>query len=985
MKKRLLPLLAFSALGLALSLPRFSVSAEGELPSTLSVGDTLNLPSKSMSYNGESKSAEILILSPSGATYTGNSLTIEEAGVYTITYRAFFGDHEEKETHTIRVDYTPCDLFKANDAVALKRGSFSYDGSLSGVKATFKNSGLLTFAKPLSLNKLGVATPLVSFIIDPSAKGTADFATFNINIVDAYNENNYVTINCVDSGTINTGGEAMYIKAGAVDQILYGYETDTNRHSDPSFGASIRSSFRAISSSGEYHTADFYLDNSALDVYGYPNFLASGKKRKIVGLSSQADHPTDPFAGFTSDLVYLTFEAKSFSSASGDVVFTSVGGMDLSADLFSDSDAPKISLDLAGNTDVPDAVLGRPYPLFEASSFDEFDGDVETQCNVYFLPGDGRKIDVSVDSSQFTPAYVGDYEIRYSSHDRFLNESQESLFVHCGKSSYPLLGTLPYYKTEATAYSAVSLPSLEDFSVSGGSGVIKKSRILIEPNGQLSPLSEDTFTPKDTGAYTIRYQAFDYLNQAVVCDLKVTVNNLVGPIFLGQINLPVAFVSGEETTLPLVEAKMPGETSPVDCPVEVYVNGEKLQGNAFTPEGSSVDIAYVASSERKEYAVPVVDLAQGQKQENILYGKGEATLSENAVTFKASEDGEVHSLRSLKPSELILKFGLPDFVDGDKVGVKLDDGCGAITLFVEKSDGGYKLSSSSRAGVGLTLDGDGDVYLRYDASTKQISDGSGLSVMAIGQTDDGSSFNGFSNGLRLSFLLEEGKSVALSKINNQTFGNRGRDIPQDEIGPEISLPSLPAVKQKVGSSVVLPKAEAYDVLNAVSTFVLTVVKPDKTKVELDPTLDNTLTFDQYGSYRLEYLATDAKGNSSKTIRLFNAYESNSPTLTLTSSLKESYGVGEEIALPAYTVTDDSQSYVVTMTLLTPDYERVVLLKDDSGAITHYLDKDDYSSYRVSSSSFKLSKEGHYSLLVIARDQFYNVSEKRVEFNVKGAN
>ena len=985
MKKRLLPLFALSTLGLVFSLPCINVSAEGEIPSTLSVGDTLNLPNKTISYNGETKSAEILILSPNGATYSGNSLTIEEAGVYTVTYRAFFGSHEEKETHKIRVDYTPCDLFKANDGVDLKRGSFSYEESFSGVKATFKSSGSLTFAKPIDLNKIGTSTPLVSFIIDPSTKGSSDFSTFNIKIIDAYDESNYVIINCVDSGTINTYGEGMYVKAGATNQVLYGYETDTNRHSDPSFGACIRSSFRAISLNGEYNTADFYLDNSSLDVYGYPNYLASGKKRKIVGLSSQADHPTDPFAGFSSDIVYVSFEAKNFSGASGDVVFTSVGGVDLSKDLFTDEEAPKISVDLAGNVTVPDAVLGRPYPLFEASSFDEFDGDVETQCNVYYLPGDGRKIDVSVDSNQFVPAHVGEYEIRYTSSDRFLNESQESLFLHCGKSSYPLLGTLPYYKTEVTAYSALSLPSFDDFSVSGGSGTIEKSRLLISPNGQLTPLNEDTFIPRDVGIYTVRYQAFDYLNQAVICDLKITVNNLEDPIFLSQISLPSAFVEGEEASLPLVEAKMPGETSPVDCPVEIYVNGEKLQGNVFTPEGSNVDIAYVASSARREYSIPVVDLAQGQKQENLFYGKGEATLSESAVAFKSSEEGEIHFLRSLKPSEVVLKFNLPDSLNNDKVGIKFDDGNSAITVFVEKLEDGYRLSSISKTGVNLTLDGDGDIYLRYDNSTRQISDGSGLPIMSITSNDGNSSFLGFSNPLNLSFLLSAGQSVALSKVNNQTLGKRGRDVPQDEIGPEISLPSLPAVKQKVGSSIVLPKAEAYDVLNVVSSFALTLVKPDKTKVELDPSIDNTLNFDQYGSYRLEYVATDAKGNSSKTIRLFNAYESNKPTLTLTSSLNESYGVGEEITLPSYSVEDDSVSYVLTMILLTPDYERVVLLKDDSGVITHYLDKDDYSAYRVSSSSFKLSKEGGYSLLVNVRDQFYNVSQERIEFNVKGAN
>ncbi len=985
MKKKTLPLLAFFALGPCLALPSMNLSAEGEIPSSLSVGDSLNVPSKILSYNGQSKASDIFITSPSGAVYSGSKLTIEETGVYTVTYRAFFGEHEEKETHTIRVDYSACDLFAANGYVTLNRGAFSYDESFTGVKATFKNGGSLSFRKPLDLSKLGTETPLVSFLIDSSTKGSADFTTFNIKIVDVYDDNNYVTINCVDSGPVNCQGEAMYVKAGAKDQTLYGYETDEKRHSDSLYGSSIYSSFRAISTSGVYHPAEFYLDASFLDLYGYPNYLAPASKRKIVGLSSKVDHPTDPFAGFTSNLAYISFEAKDFSVDSGDVVFTSIGGLDLSKDVYLDNEAPKITIDLAGNTTVPDAVLWRPYPLFKASSFDEFDGSLtQTDCKVYFLPGNGKKIDVSVNDGAFTPTHVGEYEIVYTSHDRFLNESEETLFLSCGKSSYPLLGTLPYYKAETTAYSTLNLPSFDDFFVTGGSGAIKKSRLLIDPDGNVSSFGGTSFTPEKTGVYTFRYQAFDYLNQAVVSDLKVTVKNLSEPIFLGDVALPKAFIANEEVTLPLIEAKMPGDSSPIDCPVEIYVNEKKLQGNSFTPEGDSVEIAYVASSIKKEFTVPVVDVAQGAKQENYFYGEGEASLSENAVCFTSRTKGEVSFLRSLKPSELSLKFTLPDIADNEEAAIKLSDGEDTVTLSLIQKEGKFLICSPSSSYVDLPFDSDDTLYLSYDNSTRQISVGSGLPILVLGKNDDGEAFKGFANPIRLSFLLDSGKSVAVSKINNQPFGYRGRTAPLDEVGPEISLSTLPAVKQKVGSTILIPASTAYDVLNVTTSFTLTVVKPNNTKIELDPTQPNSLTFEEYGFYRFEFVATDAKGNSTKTIRIFNAVESNEPTLELTFSLKEVYGVNEEIALPSYSVSDDSSSYVLTMILLTPEYERIVLLKDDSGKVTYYLDKEDYSSYSVSSTSFKLGKEGNYSLLVNVRDQFYNLTSKRIEFSVKGA-
>ncbi len=382
MKKRFLPLLLLPSLGVSAFASPLGIWASEELPTSASVGDSISIPSKTLTYDGESKSADILIISPSGASYSGSKLSIAEPGVYQVTYRAYFGSHEEKETHTIRVDYRAQDLFKANDYASASSGSFSYDPSFKGVKATFKNNGVLTYVKPVDITKFSKESPLVSFIIDPSAIGTADFSTFNITLTDVYDSSNYVTINCVDSGTTNTYGEGMYVKAGANGQTLYGYERDNHRHSDPSFGSAIRCSFRGITLSGNYHQASFYYDYANQDVYGYPNYEASPAMRKIVGLNSKADHPTDPFGGFSKGLAYLSFEAKNFSSGSGDVVFTSIAGESLDGGSYSDKEAPEVKVDLAGNASIPDAVKGRKYKIFEASSFDSFDGDVETDTKV---------------------------------------------------------------------------------------------------------------------------------------------------------------------------------------------------------------------------------------------------------------------------------------------------------------------------------------------------------------------------------------------------------------------------------------------------------------------------------------------------------------------------------------------------------------------------------------------------------------------------
>ena len=984
MKLRFLPLLLLPALGIASFSSPFLLFADSSFPEKMGIGESIELPEKTLTYEGESQTVKAKVISPSGGSYSGAKLTASENGIYQVVYEAYFGGHLVEERYKIRVDYRACDLFSGNGFASASLGAFSYDESIRGVKATFKNNGVLSYKLPVDMSKLPSSTPIVSFIIDPSSKDSADFSTFNIQITDAYDESNYVTINCVDSGTKNTYGEAMYVKAGAAGQTLYGYETDKKRHSDPSFGSAIKSSFRAISRSGEYHAAEFYFDYEQNTIKGYPNHESSPRMRQIVDLDSKADHPSDPFKGFSTSLVYLSFEAKNFAGGEGNVIFTSIAGSDLTTSVFVDEEKPSLNVDIGEGSSIPDAVLNRPYKLFEATSFDAFDGDLEPSCKVYYLPSEGQKIDVEIEDGYFVPKHLGDYQIVYSVSDRFLNAATLSFALYCSKSTYKLIGTLDVKRLECEVYSSVSLPSFDDFQVSGGSGAITKSRIVIDPSGNVSSLDKDAFTPEEVGTYLIRYQAFDYLGQAAIADIKLQSKNITSPLFLDDISLPVALSLGEKISLPLAKAVKPGESGPLDCLVDIYVNDEKLDGNVFVASGSEAKIVYDASGVKKEFTLPVIDLGKGSKQENYLYGKGSSSVNEKDVTFVSSSSTEVTFVRKLMPSSCSLSFSLPNMNEGESMKVNLSDGANEVSLALSKAKGNYSIASPSGDSSLLTLDTDSSIYLSYDNASRKISDGSGLAILSVSSQNDGSSFSGFEDDITLSFSLSSGKSISLGKINNQTFGKRGRKSPIDEIGPDISFGDMPSVKQALGATVILPSAKVYDVLSEIASSELTLVKPDKTKVSLDPSVDNSITFDQFGSYRLEYSASDVSGNESSTIRLFRVYETNPPSVSLGGEMKESYALGEEIKLPSYEVSDDSSSYALSFILLTPDYQRIVLLKDEDGFATYYLDDDSYASYRVSSTSFKLEEAGQYTLLISVRDQFYNLNYQKISFSVKGA-
>ena len=123
---------------------------------------------------------------------------------------------------------------------------------------------------------------------------------------------------------------------------------------------------------------------------------------------------------------------------------------------------------------------------------------------------------------------------------------------------------------------------------------------------------------------------------------------------------------------------------------------------------------------------------------------------------------------------------------------------------------------------------------------------------------------------------------------------------------------------------------------------------------------SVILFDKYGYWILTYVASDNLGNTeTKKINIYVVDEIKPEVSVNTSSIKESYSVGNSISIPQVNVVDDN-SYTVKIYVLTPDGKY------------HFVSAGE---------EFVLNLKGKHKLCYLVYDVDYNITRVEKEFVV----
>ena len=204
--------------------------------------------------------------------------------------------------------------------------------------------------------------------------------------------------------------------------------------------------------------------------------------------------------------------------------------MDLSNDGFEVTEQPKITVDTDYDV-MPEAVVGKSYPVPTATAHDLYSDDVEVNVNVWYNYASNDRISVSFVDGKFIAKYAGYYAIVYTATNRSGITAQKVLWVHAKTEPNPI--TIDLSPDRITSCKAGEFIQYAAATISGGNGNVSLS--VYAKNGDTVLRTDGGFRPEKTGTWQIVYTAVDYVGNSKIVgyDVTVTANEL--PVLVDNI------------------------------------------------------------------------------------------------------------------------------------------------------------------------------------------------------------------------------------------------------------------------------------------------------------------------------------------------------------------------------------------------------------------------------------------------------------------
>lgn len=1003
--KRILTTLLSVGFATMLSAGVFSIKAYAEskvenviaeFESEYQKNEEIAIPDAHFADGGKTIEANKTVTYPNGVSYNVDKFTPQEMGYYTIEYSAVSSEgkqfSEKKDIYVYDVLYEGSSQYQS-----VSYGAHELTPNTMGINVGLTQGGYFYYNKVIDLKALD-GKPFITMYMTPEVIKEADGANFMIYLTDAYDSSNYLKIRVNNNSEVDTWRNGnCYIQAGAAFQPTTGYEKFWNTiHRESRFGFPQTFSFfgcdREGNASEEYLTSmeesgqlRLYLDleDLILKTQGHNGY------RDVIDFDNP-EHFTDLWDGFTTGEVFLSIYGSSVSKDQMGMVITDIAGHDLTQNKYVDETAPFVTVNTLGYSELPNAVVGRPYSIFEGSAVDSDDGELSTDVRVYRNYGSPTQSNVSIVNGAFTPRIAGNYYIVYKAIDYSRNVQEVVKKVVCDASGEEIVIDVPTEGRVTQAYVGEYVPVLSG-TATGGSGNPKVELTVKDGDGVELDIVDDKFKPLKSGSYTVIYTATDYVGMQQQYTYTVSVSTSQKPIFDGEITFPKYILTGYEYTMPeylAFDYANGGKQVPVSITVtddageRTLAADRKITFNvANIGEMKTCKIKYTAASANgkteKTYNVNVlnakkmvsgkelVDLAKYFYTNNNMEIKANA----DAITISASENAMVEYVNPLVANGFSVEFNAIDLNSGLKLILEDEvDGGKRIEVMLSKNTNG-KTNCSVNGGKAFEV---GVAYVNGKFSFGYLDSGmkytlDGATYTRLSTFTDGTAFEGFPSG-RVRFYIEfvdvqSSATIAVSSINAQRMNE---NTAKDKVSPRITAYTTGSRIKKIGEVVTVNAVVAGDVISPVITSMVSVFTPTgeyMTSVDgielkgVSATQSYQFKISQYGNYRIVYTAEDASGNDLNTTLTIAVNDMEAPVLTVNGENVSTVKKGSTVVFTSATVSDNYTP--------TEDVVLCCFVVRPTGVI--------FTINMEDSNSFIANEVGRYILRYMAMDKHGNVT------------
>jgi len=946
------------------------------------------VPSASITIDGETVNASSRIKFPSGVSYSNLTVSLTEIGEYTISYFAVTKKGNYQFDKKFNVVESKSELFvDANNKTDVYESNVWFNQKETGVMLSMKAGARVTYKNPIDLSISGRSDFFITYYVVPNTIGNADFGALRFILTDIYDESNYIEILCKDSGAVNTGGIGAYVQASPLGQKLAmgnersGFDNGQTNASGYITLAGFRGNVfpthkKSMLQGGfalEYDSKKIYPNNA----YG---FAISGEYSTLYEITDldNPDYYETPWKGFTDGKCYLTIVPEQVGSRAN-LLITSVGGVDLS-DGNSIEDDELVMKSTEYSESFPIGIKNVDYKIPSMEALSKYYGKLEVQERVYYVVNN-LPCEISVKDGKFTPTETGRYTIEYYAVTPNGVSKTKTVSINV-MDEYKNVSIVIKDEKQVSCKVGDQI-NIAEISVNDPIGNYSVSVIAKSPSDKELSVTDNVFTPNESGKWSIIYKVTDYLGREAESSYDIDVSIYQMPVIQSNVSLPEGFINGFTYQLPIGEALdyTQDESNPTTVYSEIYVtdaNGRnKIDGStqyvaSVANHGDNVLVEYVYKGLSGQDSVQTYNLKglivkDGKNIDSSKYfvlSEGieiNRSIEYTSFTFD-SEGASIGFANAIISSGAKIVFDINPLKNNfNSVKIILTDSVNAnerIELNVYKNNPSsnksiFRLNDGwEKSTVGSFFGNSPDKFtFSYNNTSTSISDGSGDRIVSVNKTVFGEDFNGFTSGkvyLKIEFYGVEGESeFVLYSISGQTIGSSNKD----KIAPLCEILNSVSGTYNINSVVSISPIYTSDVLGQISSAVVEVKRDGQTVLSSTSAYtEYELVLSQYGKYTVTYTVTDTNGNTKYEEEMIYVRGTEEPVIHVSGIIQKTCKLGKKIQVLGAVVEGGSGNSQYKVLAINPNGQMTL----------------------VTGSSVVANVAGKWTIRYVAYDQYYNI-------------
>ena len=965
--------------------------------STYAVGSKFNVPMVEFEYGNSKISAQSTLIFPNGNRSQSNSVNISQEGLYTLLYEfQYNGQSYKREIYFNAVKYADL-LFTTTDGLTVSADYNApdyVDYAYNGIILTARQPITTEFVNVIDLSDNTENDVLVEFFVSPKEASNMEFDKLDIYFYDIYDENNFIHIRFEDDPW-RYYFYAMSVIGMTVDEVDTTSDANIRKYFYNNF---VYSSFYGKDSSkGIYpsQSVKLYFDYESGKLYA--NLAAKnadlsvsklGVSRLIADLKDESwVGKGNAYKGFTTGAAKMVVKMSGLKSEAN-MMILNVDGQNLSGKQIADDVAPAIFIDYDGNdpSNLPLGILDKEYTVYKAYGWDVFEGYInDVKSEVYYISSNNSLEKVRVYNGKFLPVNKGNYQIIYSVSDRNGNESSKAIVITVVDETD--IADINYTFSNKLVNSAVQGDTIRiyDGVAAGGTGALTVYSDVVF-NDKIIELDENnSFRAIQYGTYTLRVRVKDYNGISEPFEFNIEVVPLQ-EAFIYETTINGVVRAGEEVVFPKFRAVKFVEGIEEEIDVKYFIDGAELGSDrAWTPL-SDTDYTFTVKAENteKNYIIHSIKQNSGEFSSSYFYAESsEMQINKTGISFCVlpadTDNFKVSMVRAVNQNFLsysikaesenfsLIKAILTDSLNPDEkvetfirkgVGV---DGTENCAFFVVNGKETQMRNNFIGTNVPLTIQYVPDKFMIVDDLNNVLG--------TITHTANGNVFHGFSSGsVYLTFYVgdadamsEETVNLCISSIGGQSFNS---NIKSDRTGPLIKVLGENG-EVRIGGELPVYSAISYDLLSGLKSLTVTVAFNGQILYK-DVSCDKAFGFtvDKYGTYSIQYSATDMLGNTRKANRVVSVVDRIPPQIEILGTVVSVAKVNTEYGLPNYNVSDD--------------YSEAENIK----AYIYYIAPNGKMA-RINDYVFKPDQTGIFKIIYMAKDESGNTAIRTLSVNVIG--